>query len=834
MIVTFPFEDDPYYSPPPSVSYAASNGAALTTPALVKKYLDQARGLSGGVFPVGINRFWHGGVHLKSTKPVRAVAAGVIVAYRLDSDYTHSSLDMKVKENAKPAPRRSAYRQISGSFVLIRHELEKNNGANPTNRYTGAHFYSLYANLMPLSSMKDKRLLPPFLATGESFLPVSALRGDLVTILALNNDPHRMSKVRVTDVNTGGTVEGWIEHLYLDLDPAVPLAVSAKVRLGYPIVALYGNHPTEKMWRTLDAVKTVSHPVRAGEVIGYAGMTDGQLGVIADSFHLEIFTADNALVKPMKALEPLNIVNPSLAHQDYADGGKSDGAGKVWLTRNAQLMKRPPFGVSALTSSDVIGVSAGSCFASAIPCRVDGKPGTSALELRCFKLFDLSGVAWYAYSSQALAAADGRSFANDAWISLTTDSDWMSSGWLAYDDRDLNTTDDAFVEDDDAVMQQILGAACKLPAALNLNDLHSAGVDAILRRTAVRFHTEWDKDHNATRYQKLKTGAHPPLPQLTDEQFNAFLDDVGRQQFWTEAQVKKDGVTSPSLTPRAQPMDAKNWHFHPLGFLAQMRECLTTDVHLSEEAFEQEILRSWNTGLKLIEKRLAQLEPWKEATATLPSPPAPTPVVAREYATTHDIHNIGHVTFWENFIYWFGVDPNAIAAPETLHGTLAAAPAGHHVYLYMKGMRNFFRHISLQRVIKGAVGFEAGAWVHPASYPVRPLQPAQAGFQMEYVNIGCQYGLFFRPFSKTDPVDQNRMEVQLHEVAHLQNTAHAKDQIIALPAATSDPKDFNGRTAYGARAARVLAEFSPNWALANAESIAFFIESAKDEPELDA
>ncbi|MBP0594756.1 hypothetical protein J8I87_34860 [Paraburkholderia sp. LEh10] len=314
----------------------------------------------------------------------------------------------------------------------------------------------------------------------------------------------------------------------------------------------------------------------------------------------------------------------------------------------------------------------------------------------------------------------------------------------------------------------------------------------------------------------------------------AFLDDVGRQQFWTEAQVKKDGVTGPALTPLTALTNAKNWHFHPLGFLAQMRECLTTDVHLSEEAFEQEILTSWNTGLKLIEKRLKQLDPWKDATAVLPSAPTPVPVVVREYATTHDIHNIQHTTFWENFIYWFGVDPNTITAPETLHGTLAPAPAGHHVYLYMKGMKTYFRHISMQRVIKGALGFEAGAWVHPACYPAQPLRPAQAGFQMEYVNIGCQYGLFFRLFRKTDPVDQNRMEVQLHEVAHLQNTAHAKDQIIALPAATSDPRKFNGRTAYGSEAARVLAEFSANRALANAENIAFFIESAKDEPELVA
>ncbi|WP_175910983.1 hypothetical protein [Burkholderia metallica] len=99
---------------------------------------------------------------------------------------------------------------------------------------------------------------------------------------------------------------------------------------------------------------------------------------------------------------------------------------------------------------------------------------------------------------------------------------------------------------------------------------------------------------------------------------------------------------------------------------------------------------------------------------------------------------------------------------------------------------------------------------------------------MEYVNIACQYGSFFRSFNNRDPVDQNCMEIRLHEVAHLQNTAHAKDQKVDVNGA-HDPDRYNGQTAYGARAARVLAEFTPNKALTNTESIAFFIESAKDE-----
>ncbi|MFM0205765.1 hypothetical protein PQR53_38860, partial [Paraburkholderia fungorum] len=79
------------------------------------------------------------------------------------------------------------------------------------------------------------------------------------------------------------------------------------------------------------------------------------------------------------------------------------------------------------------------------------------------------------------------------------------------------------------------------------------------------------------------------------------------------------------------------------------------------------------------------------------------PAVIREYATLHTIHNVRHTDLWSNFEYWFGVTPNDVASPEAQEVTLAAAPAGHHVYQYLKGMREFFKHISMQRVVKGAL-----------------------------------------------------------------------------------------------------------------------------------
>ncbi|MBZ5796128.1 M35 family metallopeptidase [Burkholderia contaminans] len=828
MIVTFPFEDDPYYSAPPPASYKTSNGAALTTPALSKKYFDLAKSVSGGVFPVGMNRFWHGGVHLKGTKPIRAVADGTIVAYRLDSDYTPSAFDAQVASGA--ASSRKPPREFSSSFVLIRHECEVNNGVTTVDRYTGAHFYSLYANLMPAKHLHDKPLLPPFLTTGERLLTVYALRGDEVTVVAVKDDAHRMVKVRVTDINSNKVVEGWVEHLYLDLDPEVPLVESVKVRIGYPISWVYAHHPSERVWRKLDSVRTIDYPVRVGEVIGYAGKTDGPGGVLDDSFHFEIFTAENALVKPMKPLVPVEIKDPARSHQKYVDGKASDGMGKVWLTRAAMLgRKHFDRRLVNILPADLTPFPQGSCFLAAIPCGRDGAQPISDSDLICFKLFAMDGAIYYAYANEASATSDGRSFVLDAWVTLTTDSDWEARGWKSYVDSELNAADDGFVEDDDAVMKAILSRANKTVSALSLDDLRADGVEGFLRTTTVQFHTEWDSKRNDTRYKRLRTGGSPSLPQLTDAQFKAFLQDIQQQQFWRDAKIKTDGVSRPEFQPLSDRMNAKSWHFHPIGFLAQMRECLTTDAWLSEESFEQEIRHSWVIGLKFIERRLKQLESWANANAPLPEEPVSRPIIVREYATLHMINNVSHFDFWSNFEYWFGTTPNDVARPETLHGKLAAAPAGWHVYRYLKGMRDFFKHISMLRLVKGALGFQAGAWVYAGEYPNRKLIPAKSGFKMECINIGCQYGPSFISFKEKGTVDQNRMEVQLHEVAHLENTAHAKDQKIELAATVLDPEGFDANTAYGARRARVLAEFTPDRALANAENIAFFIESVKNE-----
>ncbi|SBV53334.1 hypothetical protein XBLMG947_4164 [Xanthomonas bromi] len=104
-----------------------------------------------GLYPITTGNRWHGGIHLTpGTEPIRAIADGVIVAYRL-------------APATKDYPGQGLY---DTSFVLIKHDTHS--GEN-----TQVVYYSLYMHLAPKGSLTDaqRSQMMPFLrnaATGES------------------------------------------------------------------------------------------------------------------------------------------------------------------------------------------------------------------------------------------------------------------------------------------------------------------------------------------------------------------------------------------------------------------------------------------------------------------------------------------------------------------------------------------------------------------------------------------------------------------------------------------------------------------------------------------
>lgn len=99
-----------------------------------------------GFFPVGDNGFWHGGVHLRTTKPLIAIRDGALVAYRVN----------KAPLVAEVGGVRMEY---STGFVLLRHEVQTPLGHKAT-------FYSLLMHMLPwLAYRNNPSLIPPrFLA----------------------------------------------------------------------------------------------------------------------------------------------------------------------------------------------------------------------------------------------------------------------------------------------------------------------------------------------------------------------------------------------------------------------------------------------------------------------------------------------------------------------------------------------------------------------------------------------------------------------------------------------------------------------------------------------
>lgn len=114
------------------------------------RYFAACEGGSGGYFPVGLNRVWHGGIHLPSgenARPVHAMANGRIVAAR--------AVNPEVQLDEQCVTLR-----YSCCFVLIRHEVhvrDHTTNAGEVDYGDGSTetIYSLYMHLRPLDIEED-------------------------------------------------------------------------------------------------------------------------------------------------------------------------------------------------------------------------------------------------------------------------------------------------------------------------------------------------------------------------------------------------------------------------------------------------------------------------------------------------------------------------------------------------------------------------------------------------------------------------------------------------------------------------------------------------------
>lgn len=207
---------------------------------------------TGGFYPVGVNNFWHGGIHLSKDKPVRAITDGVLLAYRMDQELKKCKIGNQELN-------------YSTSFVLLRHELKTSDGFNLI-------VYSLSMHLLPLSKYSDaqKKKAPAFFP--RKYTTNKGLTHRKEPVKKPGNDLGIFPKDTVLNFkNAANLREGWQE-----------LAEGGYVYFSDTLVS------TSIVAPEYDKVINLSSPtaIRQDEILGYPGPYMDTEKVV----HFEIFT----------------------------------------------------------------------------------------------------------------------------------------------------------------------------------------------------------------------------------------------------------------------------------------------------------------------------------------------------------------------------------------------------------------------------------------------------------------------------------------------------------------------------------------------------------------
>jgi predicted chitinase len=490
--------------------------------------------LTVGQFPASMDGQWHGGIHLKAptTEPVRAIADGTVVAYRLSQEL--------VKEREEDTEG-----LMDNSFVLLRHETETDvvsiPGAAPIP--VKVVFYSLYMHLMNVSTLTSQ---------------------------------GRMNDLPACIQPSDGVVRGNGEKLY------------RKDIIGYPgqTYSTPGAIHFE-IFATDDDFKRF--------FVDSANDPAGSRGVWGDAYFIIKKQAGDAKVRALSSLasiyphalhtDPQAVDHKTMGGHTFEDGVEGDldndlfvriryDQGKKYTTtwinhgvdRPAELLTEEtgePDHDYEYAMYDIATALYPTCPSAGYELLRMGRilgPDSALLPQAEYKNYQL------------ITYAEGKKgyidLANDAVVRVLSDADfpyWM--GW--------KKVDAGLVGSDGWVDMEALLRTLKLPVdeicgpllpeqlARDYLQKHPHARDAN-RRLVCRFYNEWDKANNEVTYARLKEpdglGAGINGPYLGDlEAFQAHMKFVEAMQWWSDAQEAVG--------------DSNVWHFHPLGFIEHFGKC---------------------------------------------------------------------------------------------------------------------------------------------------------------------------------------------------------------------------------------------------------------------
>ncbi len=260
-----------------------------------------------GSYIIGKNKTFHGGINLKvpDGHAIQAVADGRIIAYRMTKDYQKIQTieDGKSKELV-----------FSNCFILIEHCFGKLDYVNLVNTkietpYQDYNFYSLYMHLMPITGLNQQVKLPEWLVLDKQ-KNETLVRGSIISN-AVPSFEKGFTKVNVTAKHTTTQKEIRISEREL-------VTIDGKYYLNKPLEFYDTNTSAvnilDKFLNSEDVTVLTNQtaiPVKAGEILGFAGKSQGAGAFDADeqSFHFEIWAADKKIFENRAVNEYCSFIN---------------------------------------------------------------------------------------------------------------------------------------------------------------------------------------------------------------------------------------------------------------------------------------------------------------------------------------------------------------------------------------------------------------------------------------------------------------------------------------------------------------------------------------------
>jgi hypothetical protein len=568
-----------------SYPFLPARGADTTDDAYEKIILDMEM-LNAGVYPSSREREWHGGIHLQAPnmiEPVRAIADGTIVAYRLNSELTKERED-------------DAEGRIDNSFVLIKHETESDSlqDASGTEQPVKIVFYSLYMHLMNTGEMKKRGI------DGKAIHAAISESGNGVKLC---NGAKVYRKDIIGYPGESYSTAGMIHFEIFTTDEALSaFFVDSKNA---------DEIGTKGTWGDSYFVVKAGSPARADHPgvdkgkIGGRKFPVGTAGTVDSAKNLFLRIAyRNGTKYTTTWLDEGRDTAPTLltSEEGVADEGYEYA---MYGIATALYKSCPSAGMELLRMGKMIGpdrdkLSAEDGHNWQLVTYADGRQGYVDLADAAVVehvLSDADFPYWLGWQKK-----DGGLFGSNGQCDMRDLLDVLK---VAHDD-----------ETGDTARQQLRDY---------FNDAEHRHVRDWAQRMVCRYPSEWDKRNNA-RCGKLKEkdglGPGKDGPYVgNDDEFEKHMQFVESLQWWEDVGLGDSNV----------------WHFHPLGFISHMRRCGWLDTGDMAQCFPRSLL--YLKGTEFAEEST----PWRIASATADRWHVPFNRAARRYGISRSKQRLLHL-----------------------------------------------------------------------------------------------------------------------------------------------------------------------------------------------